>query len=136
MSAQARGRGTVRQRADDQPIAGCARALVARGERMHAAQQRPEIGLNRRLALAYSLHGGAGAKLQPKFVLVRRLRRGVVCGRARKARRGSGVSCGEGVSAFAGRVIGIVVTGVAVTPAFVSADCGGTGGALADRLEG
>src|SRR4029450_4189962 len=47
---------------------------------------------------------------------------------------GSGVGCGEGVSALAGRVIAIVVTGVAVTPAFVSADPGGTGGALADRL--
>jgi hypothetical protein len=31
MSAQARGRGTVRQRADDQPIAGCARATSTFG---------------------------------------------------------------------------------------------------------
>jgi hypothetical protein len=39
----------------------------------------------RRPSLSHSLHGGAGAKLQPKFVLVRRLRRWVVCGRAREA---------------------------------------------------
>src|SRR5262245_43407626 len=98
---------------------------------MHAAQQRPEIGLNRRPALSYNLHSGAGAKLQPKFVLVRRLRGG-----GRKARRWQRGQLRRGrVSAFAGRVIAIDVTGVAVTPAFVSADCGGTGGALADRLE-
>src|SRR5262245_43579048 len=49
---------------------------------------------------------------------------------------GSGVGCDGGVSAFADRVIAIVVTGVAVTLAFVPADSGGTGGALADRLGG
>src|SRR5262245_39188398 len=49
---------------------------------------------------------------------------------------GSGVDCDGGVSAFAGRAIAIVATGVAVTPALVSADSGGTGGALADRLGG
>ena len=47
---------------------------------------------------------------------------------------GSGVGCGGGVSAFAGRVIAIVVTGVAVTPAFFSAESDGTGGALPGRL--
>jgi hypothetical protein len=47
---------------------------------------------------------------------------------------GSGVGCGGGVSAFAGLVIAIVVTGVAVTPAFVSAESDGTVGALPDRL--
>jgi hypothetical protein len=44
-----------------------------------------------------------------------------------------GVGCGGAVSAFADRVIAIVVTGVAVTPALVCAKSG-TGGALADRL--
>src|SRR5262245_24506649 len=87
MSAQARGRGVVRQWSDDQPIADCAGAMVTRGEWLHATQQRPEIGLNCRPALSHSFYGGAGAKLQSKFVLVRRLRGLIVGGRGREARR-------------------------------------------------
>src|SRR5262249_54524851 len=52
------------------------------------------------------------------------------------ARRVAGdrLGCGEAASGFAGRVIGIVVTGVAVTPAFVSGESGCACAALADRL--
>src|SRR4029453_3717630 len=49
---------------------------------------------------------------------------------------GSGVGCGGGVSAFAGRVIAIVVTGVGVEPAFFFPESDGTRGGRAGSVWG
>src|SRR4029077_7022847 len=66
---EARGRNAVWQGAHHQAIAWCTRTRVMCSQRVHPAQQWPEIGLHRAPALADRIDCGAATKVQSELIL-------------------------------------------------------------------